>query len=286
MPASPSPLRKSKALSKSKALRAARWRRWLPLLAIVLVLGAAIGLGLTRFFDFDALALNYQHVVRWVEANPAPAIIVTVLVYVTATAASLPAGWIMTVTTGLLFGWWVGGAIALFSATAGACLLFLAARSALSPIFARMAGAWTERLAEGFRADAASYLLFLRLAPIIPFSLVNIVPALFAVPFRTYAWTTLVGIIPGTIAYVTAGSGLRSIVAERGEACLAGRPPCGTPFGPGDLLAPQMLVAFLLLAVVALIPVLLKRLRPTLAQPSRPPARTEGLPRRDREDDT
>lgn len=251
-----------------------------------MVLAGALGLGLNRLFDFDALALNYQHVAVWVDANPALAIALTILIYVAATAASLPAGWIMTVAVGLLFGWWVGGAIALFSATTGACLLFLAARSALSPLFAHMAGPWTDRLAEGFRADAANYLLFLRLAPIIPFSLVNIVPALFAVPFRTYAWTTLVGIIPGTIAYVTAGAGLRAIVAERGEACLAGVSPCGTPFGPADLLAPQMLVAFLLLAVVALIPVLLKRLRPTLAQPSRPSVEPEGLPRRDREDDT
>jgi uncharacterized membrane protein YdjX (TVP38/TMEM64 family) len=242
------------------------WRRWLPLALLLVVAMGGVALGAAHLFDFDALALNYARLAAWVEANPLVSVATAVLVYTLATALSVPAGWVMTVTVGLLFGWQLGSIIALFSATVGASLLFLAARSALSPMFARFAAPWADRLAEGFRNDAASYLLFLRLAPIIPFSVVNIVPALFAVPLVTFVWTTLVGIIPGTAAYVTAGSGLRELVVERAEACAAGRPPCGTAIGPSDFLNPQILVALLLLAIVALVPVLWRRLRPARGQ--------------------
>jgi uncharacterized membrane protein YdjX (TVP38/TMEM64 family) len=117
-------------------------------------------------------------------------------------------------------------------------------------------------MAEGFRSDAVSYMLFLRLAPVFPFILVNVVPAILGVPFVTYLWTTFVGIIPGVLAYTFAGEGLRSIVHDRAAACAANVPPCGTPLTAGDLLTPQIGIAFALLAMVSLIPIVVKRFMP------------------------
>lgn len=248
--------------SATPAQPAAPLRRWLPVLIIGLLLIAGVAAGALHLFDIDDLARRYGVIAAWIAENPALAVVSAIGLYTLATALSLPAGWVMTLFSGLFFGWALGGAIALFSATTGATLLFLLARSALAPLFLRLATPWVARFAEGFRRDAASYLLFLRLAPVIPFSVVNILPALFGVRLSTFVWTTLVGILPGAAAYVTAGSGLRAFVTERAEACAAQRPPCGTAVGPGDFINPQILVGLLLLAIVALVPVLWKRLRP------------------------
>jgi uncharacterized membrane protein YdjX (TVP38/TMEM64 family) len=116
-------------------------------------------------------------------------------------------------------------------------------------------------MADGFREDATSYLLFLRLTPLFPFWLVNAVPAILGVNFVTFAWTTFVGIIPGTVAFGFAGEGLRSIVADRAVACMAGIDPCGQPLAAGDLVTTEILIAFALLGLVSLLPVLLRRVR-------------------------
>lgn len=116
-------------------------------------------------------------------------------------------------------------------------------------------------MGKGFREDATSYMLFLRLAPVFPFTLINVVPAILGVRLSTFAWTTFVGIIPGVTAYAFAGEGLRSIVSERAAACAIDQPPCGTALSPADLVTKEILIAFALLGVVSLLPVVLKRLR-------------------------
>ena len=100
--------------------------------------------------------------------------------YIAVIGLSLPGGAIMTVTGGFLFGPVVGTIAALVGALAGATVIFLIARSACGEWLTRRAGPFAAKLAEGFRADAFSYLLFLRLVPF-PFWLINLAPALFGV---------------------------------------------------------------------------------------------------------
>ena len=143
-----------------------------------------------------------------------------------AVALSLPGGLILTATGGLLFGWLVGGLAAVVGATIGATILFLIARTALGEALSERAGAWLAKLREGFKEDALSYLLFLRLVPAFPFWFVNIAPAILGVPLRTYVIGTFFGIIPATFAFASAGAGLDSvIVAAKAEyaACVARR---------------------------------------------------------------
>ncbi len=236
-------------------------KRLLPLAVLLAAIAAIFASGLHRELSFDRIALQYGTLTNLIGERPVLSALGAMLIYMLATSVSFPAAWLLTVSIGLLFGWMVGGIIVLFGATFGACVLYLAARYALADFFRARAGGALNKMADGFRADATNYMLFLRLAPVFPFTLVNVVPAILGVPFIIFVWTTFVGIIPGVIAYAFAGEGLRSIVIERSEACLAEIAPCGEALSPGDLVTPQILIAFALLGVVSLIPVVLKRLR-------------------------
>ncbi len=166
---------------------------------------------------------------------------------------------------GFLFGALVGTATTVVSATLGASLLFLAARSSLAATLRARAGPRMERFRAGFAEDAASYLLFLRLAPIFPFWLVNLAPALLGARFKTFFWTTLVGISPGAFAYALAGAGLDHVFEARKqiyEACLAaGDEGCKLRIHPGELVTRELILALGAIGVLALLPVLMRKIR-------------------------
>jgi uncharacterized membrane protein YdjX (TVP38/TMEM64 family) len=174
-------------------------------------------------------------------------------IYVAAVAFSLPAATILTVFGGFLFGWRAGGFMVVIAATLGACILFLAARSAFGGFLRDKVGGRAAALAEGFKREAFSYLLVLRLAPVFPFFFVNIAPALFDVNLRTFAAATFLGIIPGTFAYAFLGQGVDSVLDSAHRA--------GTQATLGDLVTPQITLAFAALACVAAIPLIVKKLR-------------------------
>ena len=151
------------------------------------------------------------------------------------------------------------------SATIGAICIFLIARSAIGEYLVRRAGPVAERLAVGFRADAFSYLLFLRLVPIFPFWMVNLVPALAGVRLATFAAATALGVIPATFVFAFVGAGLDSVIAAQQAAyrsCLAAaRSDCRLEFHVNAALTPELIGALTALGVLALVPVLVKRLR-------------------------
>jgi uncharacterized membrane protein YdjX (TVP38/TMEM64 family) len=129
----------------------------------------------------------------------------------------------------------------------------------------RRAGPRVSQLARGFREDAFSYLLFLRLVPAFPFFLVNLVPAFAGVRLGPFVAATALGIIPASFVYSFAGTGLDSVIAAQRDsysACLAsGRADCQLTFDPRDVLTPELIGALLALGLLALLPVLVKHLR-------------------------
>jgi uncharacterized membrane protein YdjX (TVP38/TMEM64 family) len=183
-------------------------------------------------------------------------------IYVAAVALSVPGALALTVLGGLLFGPVVGSLAVILSAGTGACLVFLLARSAFGAQLAKKAGGRLAGIVEGFRQDEVSYLLFLRLVPVFPFWLVNLAPALAGVRFSNFAWTTLVGITPGSIAFAVAGAGADSVLAAHGEklaACRATGQACAG-FDPSVLVTPQLGLALALLGLVALVPIAWRKL--------------------------
>lgn len=229
------------------------WTRLAPLLVIVAGLGLGYAFGLQDYLSLNYLAESREALKAYVAGNLALSIGAFAVVYVLAVAFSFPAASVLTIFGGFLFGWEVGGPLVVVSATIGACILFLAARSAFGDFFRKKIGGKVASLAEGFKKDAFSYLLVLRLAPVFPFFVINIAPALFDVPLRTFALATALGIIPGTLAYAYLGEGVGSVLDAAQKA--------GTEASISDLVTPQITLAFLALAAVAAIPLIVKKLR-------------------------
>lgn len=231
----------------SNATPAPLWRRLLPLAAL---LGAGVlvfTLGLDRYLSFDALAENRARLLAWTADNGGLAIALYVLVYIGVVALSLPGGVVATLTGGFLFGTLVGGVATVFAATIGACLLFLIARTALGEPLRAKAGPALRKLEAGFRDNALSYLLVLRLVPLFPFFLVNLAPAFLGVSLRTYAIGTFFGIMPGTFVFASVGAGMGAVLDQ------GGRPDLGIIF------APEVLLPLLGLAALALVPVVYRK---------------------------
>ena len=180
-------------------------RRLLPLAAIVMLAGAgyfAVGDGTVSL----ELLVRYRSTIdAFVAEHSFLAILAYIAVYVAAVALSLPGGAFLTVVGGFLFGIAVGASAAVIGATIGATLIFLVARTALGEPLLRRAGPRANQLAEGFRKDAFSYLLFLRLVPAFPFFLVNLVAAFAGVRLGPFVAATALGIIPGAVVFSSGG---------------------------------------------------------------------------------
>ena len=262
-------MKEAEEQSGADAARSGAFRRFLPLFVLIAA-GAAIYLnGWHRYLSLEQIAVNRDVLQGFVSSNVVLAVLAYAAIYIGVVTLSLPGGALLTITGGFLLGWFLGGLAAVVAATAGASLLFLIARTSLGEALADRAGPWLEKLSAGFREDALSYLLFLRLVPAFPFWLVNLAPAFLGVPLATYVLGTFAGIIPGTFAFAFVGAGLDSIIEAQQAAyrdCLADHAgaaegPCSFSLDPGSLLTPEILAAFAVLGVVALIPVVVKKVR-------------------------
>jgi uncharacterized membrane protein YdjX (TVP38/TMEM64 family) len=115
----------------------------------------------------------------------------------------------------------------------------------------------------GFREDAFCYLLFLRLVPV-PFWLVNLAPAMLGVRLPTFVAATAIGILPATVAFAMFGAGLGSVVAAQeaqyGACVAAQRTDCAVHFDLSDVLTPTLVAALVALGLLALVPVVARRL--------------------------
>ncbi|HET6467864.1 MAG TPA: TVP38/TMEM64 family protein [Geminicoccaceae bacterium] len=229
------------------ARRAGRLRRFLPLLILLLLVAAVFALGLDDYLSFEALAEHRAALLAFVAERPVLAPVLFCLAYMAAVALSIPGAVWLTLASGFLFGTLVGGLIAVIAATLGAIAVFLIARTAVGDLLKRKAGPWLARMERGFRENALSYLLLLRLVPIFPFWLVNIAPAFLGVPLGTYALATFVGIAPATMVYAGIGSGLGAVFEQ------GGRPDLGV------ILRPELILPLVGLGLLALLPIVYKR---------------------------
>lgn len=241
-------------------------KRWLPLALIACLMVAAYVIGFHQQLSLRNIAENRETLRNFIAYNWYSAVLMYGLVYACAVALSVPGATLLTVVGGLLFGWLAGSVAAIIAATAGATVIFLAAKTSFEKILTRKAGVLLNRIQDDFARDAFSYLLFLRLAPVVPFWLVNIAAALAHVRLRTFVSATVLGIIPAAFAFSFAGSGLDSLIDSETsayEACLAqnGDAPCSFDLSLSRLVTPQILWALAALGVAALLPVAARRLR-------------------------
>jgi uncharacterized membrane protein YdjX (TVP38/TMEM64 family) len=240
--------------------------RWIPVVIVVCIVVLAYVLGHYKDAVLQSIAANRAGLQDYITHNWLKAILIYAFIYAAAVALSFPAAGLITVVGGLLFGWLAGAITTVVAATAGATIIFLAAKTSFEKILSRNSGPLLTKIRDGFAENAFSYLLFLRLVPAFPFWLVNIASALAHIRLRIFVPATFIGIIPITLVFSFVGSSLNGIIeAQRAayDACRAGagNVHCRFDISLKHMVTPQILIALACLGVLALIPVLVKKLR-------------------------
>ena len=214
-------------------------------IVILAILGAGLGafffFDLGRYFSLEVLQANRDHLLDYTNTHFATAVTLFIVIYIVQTGFSLPGGAILTLAGGFLFGSVLGTLFVNIGATIGATLAFLVARYLLRDWVEGKFGDRLEPMQAGFARNAFSYLMTLRLIPAFPFFLVNLVSGLTRVHFGTYIAATSIGIIPGSFVFAFAGRQLGSINSL------------------GEIASPPVLVAFTLLGLLALTPIVYRK---------------------------
>lgn len=224
------------------------WRMLL-LMAVLAAVFVAWRGGLFDLLSLETLRDRRGELTAFVGEHRALAFAVFILVYATATMLALPGVLWITIAGGFLFGLAGGTVGTTIGATLGATILFLMARYLFADALRRRAGPFLQRFEAGFKRNATSYLLSMRLIPVVPFFIANIAPAFLGVRTLLFVVTTCIGILPGVIAYTWIGAGL-------GAAFDAGQTPDFATF------ARQLAPAFAVLGALSLAPIVIRWLRP------------------------
>ena len=230
-----------------------RVARYLPPIVLITLIGLVFALGLDRYATLEALRENRQLLLGLVDRSIVLASLAYVALYIAMTSLSLPWASLLTIAGGFLFGGVLATGFTVIGATIGSVIIYWIARGAFGgPLRDKarrlLPPGRLERVEAGFRKNALSYMLALRLAPIFPFVAVNLVAAFIAVSLRPYLIGTAIGIIPGTLVYALLGAGLGDAIARPdGELSTA--------------LPPSLIAAFLGMAILAIVPIVWRRFR-------------------------
>lgn len=224
-------------------------KRWLMLGLLAAMIAVGVFLNANDYLSFETLRTHRMELTDFVGRHRVLAVLSFVGVYFAATAVSFPGATLLTVAGGFLFGSVLGCLWAVIGATLGAIAIFLVARTAFGDLLEARAGPFLQKMEAGFRENAVSYMLFLRLVPLFPFFIVNLVPAFLGVSLRDYAFATFIGIVPGGFVYASVGAGLGSYFDANETLNLSG------------VMTPQILFALMGLALLSLLPIAVKRLR-------------------------
>ncbi len=212
-----------------------RLRQIFLLLLLALVIGAFVALDLGRYLSFEQLKASQASFDQLYAQQPLTVAAVYFGVYVLATALSIPGAVIITLGGGAVFGLWQGLLLVSFASTLGATLAFLASRFVLREWVEARFGQRLADINAGVDKEGAFYLFTLRLIPVVPFSLINLLMGLTRMKTWTYYWVSQLGMLAGTAVYVNAGTQLAQLDSVRG------------------ILSPALLGSFVLLGIFPLL---------------------------------
>ena len=205
-------------------------RAWIVLL-VGLIISCFFMFDLGRFLSFEALKESHDDLHQVYQQQPLLVIGIYSLIYIVMAALSFPGATVLTLAGGAMFGVWIGVPVVLLSATIGATLAFWMARYLLRDFVQRRFGERLETINKGLARDGAFYLFSLRLAPVFPFFLINLLMGLTTLPSSTYFWVSLAGMLAGTAVYVNAGTQLAAIT------------------GLSDIMSPALVISLTVLAL-------------------------------------
>jgi len=190
---------------------------------------------LGRYLSLESLKQHQEQIQSLYNQNPVGLALSYFFIYVVVTALSFPGAAVITLAGGAIFGFWTGFILVSFASTIGATLAFLAARFFLHDYVQAKFGEKLKNINSGFQREGAFYLFTLRLVPVFPFFLINLVMGLTPIKTWTYFWVSQVGMLAGTAVYVNAGTQLAQIDSLKG------------------ILSPPLLLSFILIGVLPLI---------------------------------
>ena len=203
-----------------------------------------------HFFSWSNFKDYYIEIKNFSDSHPFSTPFLFLSVYIFYSLLSLPGIFILSVLAGFIFKQPFSTIYVIIGATIGASLLFLAARSAFGQLFYKKSGNryLSCNMEKGFRENAVSYLLFIRLFPLFPFWITNLAGAYFNVPFWIFVWTTFVGMIPSVLVYTEAGRGLTFLLQNQ------------EPLSPMNILNASTITALIGLSLLCFVPILFKKL--------------------------
>ncbi len=222
------PLRKADAMKS-------RYARIFLVATIIILIVAFFAFDLHRFLTLEYLKDRQQAFADFYSANRVLTIAIYFILYVVVTALSLPGAAVMTLAGGALLGFWVALVTVSFASTIGATLAFLASRFLLRDWVQSKFGDKLKAINEGVEKEGAFYLFTLRLVPLFPFFVINLVMGLTPMRALAYYWVSQIGMLPGTAVYVNAGTQLGQIESASG------------------ILSPGIIISFVLLGIFPLI---------------------------------
>ena len=200
----------------------------LALIVTFKVLNLGQYLNITYLKESQATFSNYYH------GHQLLTIAIYMLIYITATALSLPGAAILTLAGGALFGLVTGTIVISFASTIGATIACIVSRYLLQDWVQKKFGDKLVKINRGIEEEGAFYLFTLRLVPIFPFFIINLVMGLSKIPIKTFYWVSQIGMLPATMVYVNAGRELGKIDSLSG------------------ILSPGLLFSFVLLGIFPL----------------------------------
>lgn len=221
-------------------------RRFWPLALILLAASVFVASGAWRNLHIRELASNFVALSSWAAAHPLLARATLVLALATIVSIGVPGGIVLVVASGMLFDTIEGALWSVLGDGIGATVLFLAARRAMPDNGGSQRSALVARLRDGFAEHPLSYALFLRLVPVFPFGAVSVALAWLGCRYRLFVATSMLGVLPSSIVYAALGAGLADTLARREEVSLS------------LLSQPKFLLPLLALALLSMVPVLLK----------------------------
>ncbi|WP_237063341.1 MULTISPECIES: TVP38/TMEM64 family protein [Microbulbifer] len=206
------------------------------LIALLLLLGIGFfAFDLNQYLTLESLKQGQAQFAQWQRQSPLLVALLFAALYILVTALSLPGAAIMSLAAGALFGLLWGSVITSFASTFGATLAFLVSRYLLHDWVQARFGDRLEAIHRGMAREGAFYLFALRLVPVFPFFIINIVMGLTRIPTWTFYWVSQLGMLPATFVYVNAGTQLAQVDS------------------PGDILSPGLVLSFVLLGVFPLL---------------------------------
>lgn len=205
------------------------------LLVIVAMIATFFIFDLDQALSLEALKAQQATIESYCSEHRIFAVVIYMLIYIAVTGLSLPGATILTLVGGAVFGLLWGTVIISFASTLGATLAFLAARFLFRDAVNSRFGSRLKAINEGIKRDGAFYLFTLRLVPLFPFFMINLIMGLTALRLWTFFWVSQIGMLAGTIVYVNAGTQLAKIESLSG------------------VLSPALLGSFVLLGIFPLL---------------------------------